>query len=80
MIPGSLGEVNDARLKTGKIVVRGKEVPAGGRSSYPKVVQIVNLIKEWIQRGKFLLSQPVAPIPGPATGYAFKSLKERPVE
>ncbi|GAJ05741.1 unnamed protein product, partial [marine sediment metagenome] len=33
--------------------------------------------KEWIQKGRFLLSEPVAYLPGPDTGYTFKPLKER---
>ena len=80
MVPGSLGEVNYAQLKSGKITVRGKEVPTGGLSSYSKAVEIADILKEWIQKGEFLLTEHVAPLPGPETGYTFKSLKERPVE
>lgn len=79
MISGSLGEVDYAQLKTGKITVQGKEVPTASLSSYPKAVEIAMTLKEWIQSGDFLLTEPVADIPGPETGYTFKPLKERPI-
>ncbi|MFA4991796.1 MAG: homocysteine biosynthesis protein [Candidatus Omnitrophota bacterium] len=78
--PGSLGEVNYAQLKSGKIQVKGKEVPVGALSSYSKAVEIADTLKAWIKAGKFLLTEPVAAIPGPESGISFKSLKERPVE
>ncbi|HID96355.1 MAG TPA: hypothetical protein EYP53_09930 [Candidatus Latescibacteria bacterium] len=80
MIPGSLGEVNYAQLKSGKITVKGKEVPTASLSSYSKAREIANTLKEWIQKGDFLLAEPVAPIPGPESGITFRSLKERPIE
>lgn len=76
---GSLGEVNYAQLKSGKILVNGKEVPTGSLSSYSKAKKIASILKEWIKKGEFLLSEPVAYLPGPDTDYTFKSLKERPV-
>lgn len=79
-IPGSLGEVNYTQLKSGKITVKEQDVPTAPLSSYPKAVEIAETLKEWISKGKFLLSEPVATIPGPETAYTFKSLKERPLE
>ena len=75
----SLGEVNYAQLKSGEITIRGKKVPTGNLSSYPKAVEIADNLREWIERGDFLLTEPVAYLPGPETGYAFKPLKERPI-
>ncbi len=77
---GSLGEVSYAELKTGKITVQGKEVPTGSLSSYPKAREIARTLKEWIQKKQFLLSDPVAPLPGPESGLAFKPLNERPIQ
>lgn len=74
---GSLGEVNYAQLKSGKVRIRDREVPTASLSSYYQAKNIASILKDWIQKGKFLLAEPVAPIPGPETGYAFKSLKER---
>ena len=76
----SLGEVNYAQLNSGEIIVEGKKVPTGNLSSYSKAVEIANILKEWIEKGDFLLTEPVAYLPGPETGYAFKPLKERPIE
>ena len=80
MIPGSLGEVNYAQLKSGKIVVQGKEVPTGNLSSYSKAREISEELKSWIKKGEFQLTEPVAPLPGVESGYSFKPLKERPIE
>ncbi|MDD5246024.1 MAG: homocysteine biosynthesis protein [Candidatus Omnitrophica bacterium] len=78
MIPGSLGEVNYAQLKTGKIVVRDKQVPVGSLSSYSRAREIAEELKSWIKKGDFLLTDPVAQIPNRESGYVFKALKERP--
>ncbi|TBR15488.1 hypothetical protein EPO66_05785, partial [bacterium] len=76
-VPGSLGEVNYAQLKTGKITVQGKEVPTGALSSYSKAKEIAEELKSWIKKGDFLLTEAVAPLPGVESGYTFKPLKER---
>jgi len=78
-VPGSLGEVNYQQLKSGKITVQGKEVPTGNLSSYLRAKEISEELKSWIKKGSFTLSEAVAPLPGPGTGYGFKMLKERPV-
>jgi len=75
-----LGEVSYAQLKSGKIIIQGKEVPTASLSSYPRAVEIATTLKEWILNGKFLLTEPVAPLPGVESGITFKSLKERPIE
>jgi len=75
--PDVLAEVSYSQLKSGKIKIRGKEVPTASLSSYPRAVEIATTLKEWIQSGKFLLTEPVAPIPGIESGYTFKPLNER---
>ena len=75
--PEVLGEVNYAQLRSGRITVQGKEVPTGSLSSYARAREIAGILKEWIQKGEFLLSQPVAPIPGAESGYIFHPLRER---
>jgi uncharacterized protein (DUF39 family) len=79
-IPGSLGEVNYSQLKSGKITVQGKEVPTSGLSSCLKAKEIAEILKEWIKTGKFLLTNPVEPIPSVDSGVVFKPLKERPIK
>ncbi|MBM4348365.1 MAG: hypothetical protein FJ106_00465 [Deltaproteobacteria bacterium] len=79
-IPGSLGEVNYKQLKSGKISVQGKEVPTSGLSSYLRAGEVARILKEWIEAGKFFLTQPVELLPSVDSGIAFKSLKERPIK
>jgi uncharacterized protein (DUF39 family) len=74
-----LGEVDYASLKSGTITIQGKEVPTASLSSYPKAVELANLLKEWIKAGEFLLTEPVAPLPGVESGVKFKNLEERPI-
>jgi uncharacterized protein (DUF39 family) len=78
--PDILGEVSYAQLKTGKINVQGKEVPTASLSSYARAVEIASTLKEWILRGEFLLTEPVAALPGAESGITFKLLNERPLE
>jgi uncharacterized protein (DUF39 family) len=77
--PDILGEVSYAELKSGSIKVQGKDVPTGSLSSYSKAVEIGNILKKWIKDGEFLLTDPVAPLPGVESGISFKPLKERPI-
>jgi uncharacterized protein (DUF39 family) len=77
--PDILGEVSYAELKSGKIKVQGQEVPAASLSSYPGAVEIASILKEWIKKGEFLLTEPVTPLPGVESGIVFKPLEERPI-
>jgi len=79
MISRSLGEVNYTQLKSGKILVQNREVITGNLSSYSKAREIAEELKFWIKKGEFLLTEPVAPLPGVESGYSFKPLKERPI-
>jgi len=78
--PDILGEVSYAQLRSGKVKLRGKEIATASLSSYPRAVEIANTLKEWIRKGKFRLTEPVAPLPGVDSGITFKPLKERPIE
>lgn len=75
-----IGEVNYAQLKSGEIEIKGKKVPTSGISSYKKALEIANTLKDWIKKGKFLLTEKVADIPGPDSNEKFKPLNERPVK
>jgi uncharacterized protein (DUF39 family) len=79
-IPGSIGEVNYKQLKSGRIMVQGKEIPTSGLSSYLKARGIARILKEWIETGKFFLTQPVELLPSVDSGIAIKPLKERPIK
>ena len=75
--PDVLGEVSYGELKSGKIKVHGKEIATASLSSYSKAVEISGILKDWIQKGKFLLGHPVGDLPGAESGIKFKSLNER---
>jgi uncharacterized protein (DUF39 family) len=77
--PDVLAEVSYADLKSGKIKVGGKEIPTAALSSYPGAVEIASILKQWISSGRFLLSDPVAPLPGVESGIKLNALEERPL-
>jgi uncharacterized protein (DUF39 family) len=78
-IPGSLGEVSYAQLKSGSITINGKKVPTAGLSSYARAGEIAVTLKNWIETGAFLLTQPVEPLPSVQSGVQFRPLTERPI-
>lgn len=75
--PEILGEVSYAELKSGKFSFQGKEIPTASLSSYSRAVEIATTLKEWIASGRFLLTEPVAQLPGVESGIKLKSLNER---
>lgn len=77
--PGSLGEVNYQQLKSGTIQVNGKKINTGGISSYAKAREIAQSLKQSIEKGAFLLTEPVALLPSTDAGITFKLLNERPL-
>jgi uncharacterized protein (DUF39 family) len=60
-----IAEVSYKELKSGTIVINGKEIPTAGLSSYKKAKEIADILKEWIQQGQFELTEPVRLIQGP---------------
>ncbi len=74
-----LGEVNYAQLKSGEIEIMGKKVPTGSLSSYKKAREIAKTLKEWIEKGQFLLTEPVSYFPGPESGYKFKPMRQEEI-
>jgi L-aspartate semialdehyde sulfurtransferase len=76
--PEILAEVTVAQLKSGEITVAGKKVITAGLSSYVRAREVALTLKQWIEAGTFLLTEPVASLPSPESGYAFKPLPERP--
>lgn len=62
-IARNYGEVSYAQLKSGTIIVNGKEVTTAPLSSIPKARQIANILKDQITTGKFLLNKPAETLP-----------------
>jgi uncharacterized protein (DUF39 family) len=77
--PDILAEVSYAQLKSGMVKIQRQEVPTASLSSYPGAVKIAGILKGWIKKGEFLLTEPVAPLPGVESGIVFKPLEERPI-
>jgi uncharacterized protein (DUF39 family) len=78
--PDIVGEVSYGQLKSGIIVVQNKKVPTASLSSYPRALEIANTLRDWIAKGKFLLTESVAPLPGVESGVTVKPFNERPIE
>ena len=77
---GPLGHVDYRQLRSGRLEVKGRQVPTGSLSSYPKAREIAEILKGWVQRGEFLLSRPAELLPSADSGATFKALRERPVQ
>jgi len=78
--PDTLGEVSYAELKSGRIVLRGREVPTAPLSSYSRALEIAVTLKEWMLSGDFQLTEPVAPLPTAGDSRVVGPLKERPID
>jgi len=55
----SVKKVSYADLRSGKVEIKGKDVPSSSLSSYKMAIEISEVLKKWIQEGKFLLTAPV---------------------
>jgi uncharacterized protein (DUF39 family) len=55
--------VNYADLRSGSIEINGNQVRTSGLSSYNRAREIAGKLKEWIEKGKFSLTRPVASFP-----------------
>lgn len=69
--------VSYEQLRSGEIEVEGKAVSVGSLSSYPKALEIAELLADEIRRGDFLVTQPISYLPKDT---AMRSLmaKEKP--
>ena len=59
----SIGEVTYKELRSGSIVLNGKKIDTAPMSSYYKAREIANILKEWIEKREFLLSEPHQHLP-----------------
>lgn len=66
-----LGKTNYAALQSGSIEVNGQKVRTAPVASLAKAREIAGILKSWIQKGEFLLTEPVRPMP---TGTSLKGL------
>jgi len=61
--PDILGEASYAQLKSGTIRVKGQNVPTVPLSSVVRAREIAQILKKWIQKGKFTLGEPQQLLP-----------------
>jgi len=57
------GQVSYAELRSGSIEINGKKIPTAPLSSLAKARQIAEILKEWITKGEFTLTEPVESLP-----------------
>lgn len=77
---GNLGQVSYAQLRSGSIVVKGKEVPTASLSSYAGAREIAVMLKEWIATGQFYLTCPAAPLPSAESTIRLSPMPQRDPE
>lgn len=58
-----MGKTDYAALQSGCIEVQGQQVRTAPLSSLSRAREIAGILKEWIAEGKFLLAEPVRPMP-----------------
>jgi L-aspartate semialdehyde sulfurtransferase len=59
----SLGQVSYAELKSGSIRFKGKDIPTVPLSSHIRALEITRILKEWIEKREFLLTEPQEMLP-----------------
>jgi L-aspartate semialdehyde sulfurtransferase len=59
----ALGYVSYAELKSGTIRLNGKDIPTVPMSSHVRALEIANILKDWIEKGEFLLTEPQVMLP-----------------
>ncbi|MBW2631119.1 MAG: homocysteine biosynthesis protein [Deltaproteobacteria bacterium] len=62
-ISKSIGEVSYKELRSGKIKLDGRVIPTAPMSSYYKAREIAGILKNWIEKGEFLLGEPQQLLP-----------------
>lgn len=65
----TLGRVSYSELKSGEITFLGKKISTASISSYSRAGEICRILKRWITKGNFFLSEPVASLPGAKPGH-----------
>ncbi len=74
-----LREVSYAELRSGEIELAGKSVPVSPLGSFKLAREIALTLKEWIERGEFLLSQPLQRLPSDSVCRPMKQAEVTPL-
>jgi uncharacterized protein (DUF39 family) len=59
----ALAMVNYSQLKSGMIKFNGKEIPTVPLSSHVRAIEVAEILKSWIKKGDFLLTEPQVKLP-----------------
>jgi uncharacterized protein (DUF39 family) len=70
----AIAKVNYRELFSGSALINGKQVRTASMSSVKKAREISEILKNWISKGQFQLTEPVQPFP---TNTSLNSLKRR---
>ncbi len=62
-LPRVIQHVTYEELKSGEVEIMGKKVETVPMTSYPLSLEVANILKSWIEKGEFLLSEPVELLP-----------------
>jgi len=62
----TFGKVSYQQLRSGFVEIDGKKIRTSPLSSLAKAREIADLLKEWINEGKFFVERPVQPLPSTA--------------
>ncbi|MHC1597949.1 MAG: homocysteine biosynthesis protein [Methermicoccaceae archaeon] len=73
----ALAEVSYEQLRSGTIEVMGREIATSSLSSLKKSMEIAHVLAEQIEEGKFLLTQPVAPLPLKGSNKPMSQIQKR---
>ncbi len=71
----NFGRFSYKELRGGRITINGKEVPTAPLSSLKRAREIAGMLKEWVAKGQFTLTEPVKPLP---KDHGFKPLNVVP--
>ena len=62
----SLGTVSYEELKSGTIRFNDEDVPTVPLSSYVRALEIAKILKMWIEKGHFMITEPIETLPSVA--------------
>ena len=73
-------EVSYAQLRSGHVQLGRRQVPTASLSSLRRAREIAALLKEWVTGARFLLTEPVAPLPARQALHALEVTPPMPEE
>ncbi|MGE5550195.1 MAG: homocysteine biosynthesis protein [Bacteroidota bacterium] len=59
----NFGQVTYAELRSGHLELEGRRIPTAPLSSLARAREIANILKDWLRNGRFLLQEPIQPLP-----------------